>query len=564
MNRRAFMGLGALGAGSCRLVAEQIAQRIESPALRFIDQKRGRHPFRTRPAANRPNIFLLTMDMVPPDHYHPAHSLHREMELPAMRSLFRDGAVFQNAFCASPLCAPARAVLATGRYTYITANGERSHDGHETILRPDDVIFQEYLKATGYITKHCGKGHLGTQKFIDAFDENVNAWDRWDPPVHSDEEYLSYLSRLHVKPQRYRRELRGMQQDRQTPSNSFGGWIEQSDGRPFPLEAQYSQFLAHRAVEKLDAALLQREGDAPIYLQLDLFDPHQPFSIPEGFERREKALRAAFQLPDSYKEVRARDWKPDPGLPKIYNFYAKYWGLYDEATVRDYRVADALQVEVADHALGIFLKALKDRGLYDDALIIFTSDHGEMNGRRAVVDKGVYLYPEVLRVPLAVKMPARSGIKPRTVEAPVSHLDIAPTLLSLTGIEPEARLDGQSLMPYLDGTGSPTDRDFLFECGWHVGVNFACGIQRWQSNGNHHLYTYNLSSTVDELYDLNSIDPANLAQSPEHAKLHAEMIQKLGTILEKDPRWLGYWHSFRLDHYFDLPKPKGDLQIMRR
>jgi arylsulfatase A-like enzyme len=41
------------------------------------------------------------------------------------------------------------------------------------------VIFAEYLKATGYRTKHAGKGHLGTQKYMDAFDENDNAWNRW-------------------------------------------------------------------------------------------------------------------------------------------------------------------------------------------------------------------------------------------------------------------------------------------------------------------------------------------------------------------------------------------------
>src|SRR6185369_2296334 len=178
--------------------------------------------------------------------------LHRDMNLPAMRGLFNDSVVFNNALCASPLCAPARAALATGRYTYITANGERAHDGHETILRPSDVIFQEYLKATGYKTKHAGKGHLGTQKFMDAFDENDNAWDRWAPPVQDDEAYLTYLRRLGVKRQRYKREIVGLQPDRKSPGNSLGGWIEQSDGKPFPLEAQYSYFLAQRAIEKLD------------------------------------------------------------------------------------------------------------------------------------------------------------------------------------------------------------------------------------------------------------------------------------------------------------------------
>ena len=121
------------------------------------------------------------------------------------------------------------------------------------------MIFQEYLKATGYKTKHAGKGHLGTQKFMDAFDENDNAWDRWDVAIYDDELYLTYLRRLGVKPQRYKKEIRGLQQDRKSPHVSTGGWIEQADGTPFPMEAQYTHYLV-RALEKLDAALTENDG----------------------------------------------------------------------------------------------------------------------------------------------------------------------------------------------------------------------------------------------------------------------------------------------------------------
>jgi len=181
------LGLLTLGAAAGNALAQEVARRIEeqtlNPALRFINKKSGTHPFRVRDLGWRPHIFLITLDMVSPDHYHSSRPLQTEINLPTIHSLFDEGVVFENAFCSSPLCAPARAALATGRYSYITANGERALDGHETILRSTDVIFQEYLKATGYKTKHAGKGHLGTQKFMDAFDENDNAWDRWAPPV---------------------------------------------------------------------------------------------------------------------------------------------------------------------------------------------------------------------------------------------------------------------------------------------------------------------------------------------------------------------------------------------
>jgi arylsulfatase A-like enzyme len=556
VNRRSFLGLAAAG----QAVAQEIAGRIEGP-LRFLGRKTGAHPFRARPMESRPNIFFISIDMASPDHWHHGRTMHREMELPAMRGLARDSVVFRNAFCASPLCAPARAALATGRYTYITANGERAHDGHETILRPGDSIYQEYLKAVGYITKHAGKGHLGTQKFMDAFDENDNAWDRWAPPIHDDELYLAHLRRLGVKQQRYSREIRGLQQDRKTPQASLGGWIEQADGKPFPFEAQYTPYLVERAIQKLDAAQTEH---GPIYLQLDIFDPHQPFSVPAGFEERERHLRKVVGLPESYEKVRARDWRAIPAEPKIYDFYRRSWGLYDPGTVRDYRVANALQMEVIDRSLARFVGELKRRNLYDESIIVFTADHGEMNGRRAVVDKGVYLFPDVLRVPLYIKMPAGSGIRPHAVDAPVSHLDLAPTLFEIAGVEPAARLDGQSLMGHLRGTAPAADRELLFECGWHTGVNFACATQRWDPARGHHLYTYNLSSEVDELYDLDDADAENLAQRPERRELHTEMVRRLGAFLERDPRWIGYWHSFRVDRYEQLPRQGGgDYQMFR-
>ena len=374
ISRRQALRLGLTGSAACAAVAQDIAQRTEGDARsQFLDPKRGRNPFETvTPPRSRPHIFVLTADMVSPDHYHPSRPFHRHMELPALRSLASDSVVFDNAFCTSPLCAPARASLFTGRYSYITANGERAHDGHATTLRDDDVIFQEYLKATGYATKHAGKGHVGVAKFVDAFDENSAAWDRWSPPIESDEYYRAYLRSLGVRPQKYTREIRGLEQDRSTPSNSVGGWIEQTGGSPFPVEATYSYFLAEQAISKLAVALEARSG--PAYVQIDLFDPHQPFGVPAGFQRREQELQAVCaELPRSYKETAESNWEPQPGQPKIYDQYRRYWGLYDPNTVSSYRVANALQMEVVDHGLKRFIAELKRRGIYDESVIIFTA-----------------------------------------------------------------------------------------------------------------------------------------------------------------------------------------------
>jgi arylsulfatase A-like enzyme len=560
-SRRGFLSLGAAGSLACARLAAETSQRIEQEGQGYIDAKRGLDAFRRRGTSARPHIFLISADMMSPDHWLPGRAVGREMELPALRGLFADSVFFTNAFSTSPLCAPARAALLTGRHSYLMANNERAHDGFETSLRPSDRIFPEYLKATGYATRHCGKGHLGVQKFFDAFDENADGWDRWDPPIRTDEEYLACLRRLGVKPQRYSREIRGLQQDRKSAGNSLGGWVEQGDGKPFPIEAQYSHYLAQRAIGKLDSAL-ETGGGAPVYLQLDFFDPHQPFAIPDGFERREAELRKALRLPASYEAVRVRNWGVSPDEPKIYDTYRRYWGLYDPGTVENYRVAHALQMEMVDKAIGRFLAALKQRGLYENSVIVFTSDHGEMNGRRAMVDKGVYLQPEVLRVPLAVKMPSGAGRRQGRVEAPVSHLDIAPTVLGLAGVAAEQRQDGRTLEPLLGG-GTDAERTWLFECGWHVSANFACAMQA-RLGGGHYLYSYNIASPVDELFLLGEEDPANLAGSAEHKAARKEMIERLGAFLERDARWRAWWSGYRIDHYDALARPSGDQQLRGR
>lgn len=564
MNRRELLALtaGAAAAAKPKQSQAQPPRNSADPNLRFIDNRTGEGPYREGPHTSTPNIFLITADMVSPDFYHPSRPLSRDLHLPAIHSLMRDGVFFSNAFCTVPLCAPSRASYLTGRYSYILGNGERAPLGLDTELKPTDIIWPEYLKAAGYVARHSGKSHVGTQKFIDAFGENDHPWNRWSPPIYVDDGYLDYQRRLGVKPQKYSREIVFLQQDRKTPGNSAGGWIVQEDGKPFPLEAQYSYYLMQRACNELaDAAASPITKGRPIYYQLDLFDPHQPLSIPAGFEKRESELRKSMTLPKTYELVKAHDWKRFEDQPDIYDIYRKYWGLYNAASLREYRIAYALQMELVDQVIGVFIDTLKSLGLYENSLIIFNSDHGEMNGRWALIDKGCYLYPDVLRVPLVVKPPATMGTKSRVVQEPVSLMDIGPTVLSTVGLEPEAKFDGRSLVPQFNGSAQASDRDLLFFGGWHVGVNFPCGIQQWNSDGSHYLYSYNCSSPADELYDLNAADAENLAQKPGHAALRKKMIERLGSAVRQDPRWGGYWSEFRIAKYFDLPKSRGDMQL---
>ena len=110
-------------------------------------------------------------------------------------------------------------------------------------------------------------------------------------------------------------------------------------------------------------------------------------------------------------------------------------------------------VAAADRVVGSFLAHLKERGLYDDALIVFVSDHGEGLGDHGEPDHGVFLYREAIQVPLIVKLP-RMERKGERVQSLAALSDVAPTILSSLGIAVPAKLDGVDL---LHG-GIPADR----------------------------------------------------------------------------------------------------------
>ncbi len=533
-------------------------------SVRFLDPRASGGMFKDLEPDQRPSVVFITVDMVPPDVYRPQETNGGLVHTPNLDRLRAEGVIFTNAFSNSPLCGPSRASYLTGRYPYVLVNEERAHEGWAVELRHDDIIFPEYLKAVGYVTKHVGKSHVGTAKFTDAFGEADAPWNRWAPPMTDDDGYVAHLRRLGVSAPVYRKPVQGLRADRQSPGNIYGGFVTQADGSPFPEEATYPHYLAALAAERLDAALEQGVSDgAPLYLQVDFFAPHQPFMVPDGYERRAEALRKQVKVPESFHEVQKHDFRRLPNEPVIYETYRRSIGLYAEETLREYITMNFLQMEVLDRAIGKVLEALRERGLYDDALILFCADHGEMNGERALVDKGVYGHPRVARVPFVVRVPGgeRAGAE---VDTPICLLDVAPTLLETAAVEPAARLDGVSLWPLLQGEGTSArfdDRVFIFEACWHVAPNPAVSLQWRKSPGEHYFYTYNLTSECDELYDLADTTYRNLAGDPEYQEVKQQMLLRLADFLKSDPRWRCYWHTLRLAKAEHLPPEPGDLQM---
>lgn len=526
----------------------------------FVDEMTGRGPFTVDHGAEtvaRPNIFFLSVDMVPPEFYEslPGRVRPRTPNLDALRS---DATVFTNTFCTSPLCTPSRASFLTGRFSYITTNSERGHDGHAIHLRDDDTIFPEYLKASGYSVRHFGKSHVGTHKFLDVFGENDSPWDRWSPPWHDDDQYRELLAEHGVASVSFSRSITGVDPSGSGTGNNYGGWLAGPGGEPFPREATYPYFLARKAVKAMNVVKEHR----PLYMQLDFFEPHQPFAIPGGMAEREEELRRLVTLPESYKAIEENGFVPPWQEPRIYRMYRKNWGMRDPSSMMDYLIANILQFEVLDQAIGIFLDGLRSHGLYDDAWIVFLADHGEMNGEWALLDKGAYLNPRVLRVPLYMKRPHGEGERATELQTPSSLLDVAPTILEAAGITTYDRLDGVSLISQATGRKRGEGHPVLSEVWSHVLPNPAVSIVFRSDEGDDYLYTFNTVDDMDELYSLSrSASIHNMSAAPEMAGVLRQAIVKLDHILASDQRFRGYSSFLRLRHAEVLEEVGGDRQL---
>lgn len=285
-----------------------------------------------------------------------------------------------------------------------------------------------------------------------------------------------------------------------------------------------------RATE-LAAEWIATHRKESFFLWVHYFPPHGPYTPPEQF-------LLVDETSDERLPISGRNY--DEGKVPAYQALP---GVDDPAT---YRSRYAANVRYVDFHVGAFLAQLKELGIYDDLMVIITSDHGESLGEHNwFFTHGNMVYWEQAAVPLLLKLPenARGG---STATSPAQSTDIAPTILDVLDLTVETTFDGRSLL------GEPTDRLRYVESTYAELRSVIDG--RWKYSRRFGEKRLASSEHPRELFFL-SDDPderANLAESyPEHVRrLEAELRRHSGPdqppSLEIDPeqlerlRGLGY------------------------
>jgi len=157
-----------------------------------------------------------------------------------------------------------------------------------------------------------------------------------------------------------------------------------------------------------------------------------------------------------------------------------------------------------DELVGSLLRALEETGRSEQTTVLFTSDHGDHLGQHAMYQK-MEMYEQAVRVPLLVRHP---GASPRTVDTPISHLDLMPTLLDLFGVSHPVGLSGRSIASAID-RGEPLEDRPVFSA---YSGNPTVGDIRRAVITRRYKYVYDPDDSP-ELYDLQSdpLETVNLA-----------------------------------------------------
>ncbi|MCX8038113.1 MAG: sulfatase-like hydrolase/transferase [Candidatus Sumerlaeia bacterium] len=272
---------------------------------------------------------------------------------------------------------------------------------------------------------------------------------------------------------------------------------------------------------------VRRGPQQPFVMFASFINPHDIY----GFQKIQKQIelgKRTIALPESRREdLRA---KPEP--QRIYRDEDQGAAVkgFGDAEWRRYLEVYYHLAERADAEIGRILEALRDNGLDQNTIIVFTSDHGDLGGAHGLPFKGPCMYRELVEVPLAICWPGVIAGE-QTCPVPVSNVDLLPTLCDLSGVPIPDGVAGMSLRPMLEGRKPERWREFMV-CEYHSKQRWANPIRMLQA-GRWKYVRYRRFG--EELYDLEN-DPCeinNLAADLPASGPVRETRDRLAAMLDK-------------------------------
>ena len=436
------------------------------------------------PSPDRPNVLLLMTDQHRPD---AMGCYGNPLDLtPNLDALGREGAVFDNCYVQNPLCCPSRYSLLTGRYPH--AHGVRAN---WYAPRPGETSFGHRLGRAGYRTSMIGKMHLTPWHDNFGFDGRVIAEPKFDRDVPDD--YQRFLQKHGWD--------RSRLYDTDDPAYIHDGTATTSK---LPQELHIDAFVGRGVCEYL------RRVDGPFCCVGSFLSPHNPYDPPAPYDE----LYRDAELPPRNMTAGEVGRKPREAydyINKLLGWPTGSDGLSDEQ-VRRMKASYYATCTLVDDWVGRIVEVLKEQSQYENTLIVYTSDHGDLLGDHGLLYKQCF-YEQSVRVPLIVHAPKM--VRPQRVKDLVEQIDLFSTFCDAAGASEGDGRQGRSLMPLLRGELDGPHREAAFSENW---------FGRMARSGDHKLVYYP-GKPHGELYDLVA-DPdeqENLWDDPAAAGVKARL-----------------------------------------
>lgn len=447
----------------------------------------------TQQNGTRPNIvFILTDDQGP---WAMGCAGNTELVTPNLDRLATEGTRFDNHFCCSPVCSPARATILTGRipsnhgvHDWISGGNCRVHDDMEPVEYLAGLpATTDRLAEHGYRCGISGKWHLG---------------DSIKPQKHFE------FWRVHAR-----------------GGGPYYGADMIRDGEVYTESCYVTDAITDHALEFLDE---YGAGLAPFYLSVHYTAPHSPWGRDHHPHDVYDALRNDCPF-ESVPDVPPHPWNYKPGL-----FPA------DADTRRDTLSGYFTAITMMDRNVGRILDRLDAMGIRKNTLIVFTSDNGMNMGHHGIYGKGngtfpLNMYDTAVKVPMIASQPGTVPANHVCREL-TSHYDLMPTLCEVGAAGPaDPDLPGRSFAPLL--CGAPQDGHSHVVAFHEYGPVRMIRTAEWK-------YVHRTPYGPHELYNLND-DPdetRNLANEPAHGTHCHELNRELALWFERyvDPERDGY------------------------
>lgn len=488
----------------------------------------GEHAPASEATINRPNIVFIMTD----DHAYQAMSAYddRFIQTPNLDRIGKEGVLFRNSFVTNSICAPSRAVLLTGKHSHL--NGQIDNF---TRFDSSQATFPKYLQAAGYQTALIGKWHLKSQP---------TGFDNWEILIGQGNYYNTDFIENGEK-----KRSSGYVTDVITDKSI--NWLEKRNkDQPFCL------LVHHKATHRIwmpDTSLLHDFAGVQFPVPDNFFDAY------EGREAATYHEMGIFKDMDLVYDLKMLDQEGDLQTRYRSAYEGMYgrmndeqraaWDAYYGPLITEFKAAklegkdlalwkyqrymqDYLKcVRSLDNNVGRLLAYLDEQGLAENTLVVYTSDQGFYLGEHGWFDKR-YMYEQSLRTPLVMRFPAALQIKGPSDQL-VQNIDYAPTFMDLAGLEVPDDMQGQSLIPMLQGDTTQWRQAIYYhyyEYPNEHGVKKHYGVR----TDRYKLIHFYGDIDTWELYDLQA-DPEemhNLYGLPEYEAVTTEMKTRLQQLQE--------------------------------